>query len=296
MTVLAQSVCAVGATLGEGPAWIDDALWFVDIKQQKLHRFTPDHGTLDSWSAPAQPGWVLPSSDGSLLCGLQTGLHHFHAGNGAFTPLVAVEPSQPGNRLNDAAVDCHGRLWLGSMDDAETAPTGHIYRGDARGVARLLGGITITNGPAVSADGTLLYHVDTLARTIYVSEIDDDGTLRGTRPFVTIASGEGHPDGPVVDAEGYLWVGLWGGWSARRYSPAGDLVQTVRFPVANVTKIALGGRDGLTAYATTATKGLSATERADQPLAGNVFTFALDVPGPHPHPVGPIAPRRHYDG
>jgi sugar lactone lactonase YvrE len=51
----------------------------------------------------------------------------------------------------------------------------------------------------------------------------------------------------------------------------------VRFPVANITKIALGGEDGKTAYATTARQGLSADALAAQPLAGNVFTFRVDV-------------------
>jgi sugar lactone lactonase YvrE len=65
----------------------------------------------------------------------------------------------------------------------------------------------------------------------------------------------------------------------RRYSPQGTLLDFVRFPVANVTKIAFGGRDLRTVYATTAAKGLSEADRAAQPHAGDLFAFRTDVPG-----------------
>lgn len=294
MTATPYPVCRVGATLGEGPAWIDGALWFIDIKQRRIHRFDPVDGDCRSWDAPAQVGWILPFAEGGMVCGLQTGLHHFDPGTGRFTHIVDIEPGCPGNRLNDATVDIHGRLWFGSMDDAETAASGHIYRADAAGIARVASDIVITNGPAASPDGTLLYHVDTLARTIFVSRIGDDGALSGTRLFAAIDAVDGYPDGPVIDNEGCLWIGLWGGWSARRYSPAGELLTTIRFPVANVTKIAFGGADGRIAYATTAAKGLSEVELSDQPYAGDLFAFALDVAGPPVRPVGAFLPERRY--
>lgn len=282
--------CPVGATLGEGPVWVpaDRALWFVDIKQRKLHRFSPDIGKLDSWDAPAQPGWILPASQGRHICGLQTGLTSFDPASGTFAHLGAVEPDLPGNRLNDATLDCHGRVWFGSMDDGEREASGHFYRADARGIARVISGIPITNGPAVSPGGDLLYHTDTLAGVISVSAINPDGSLGKARTFVTIDPADGHPDGPTVDAEGCLWTALWGGWSARRYSPSGELLATVRFPAANITKIAFGGADGRTAYATSARKGLSEAELSAQPNAGDLFQFDAGVPGQPARNIGAI--------
>ena len=49
--------------------------------------------------------------------------------------------------------------------------------------------------------------------------------------------------------------------------------------MANITKIAFGGPDLRTAYATTAAKGLSPRERAEQPLAGALFAFDPGVAG-----------------
>jgi sugar lactone lactonase YvrE len=139
--------------------------------------------------------------------------------------------------------------------------------------------VCITNGPALSPDGNTLYHTDTLGRRILASTLDFKRIPRATRVFATIEEGAGYPDGPTVDSEGCVWTGMFGGWSVRRFHPDGRLLSVVQFPVANVTKIAFGGEDLCTAYATTGRKGLGPTELAAQPLAGALFSFRVDVPG-----------------
>jgi len=291
MAIEPQHYLTVGATLGEGPLWHDGALWFTDIKERAIYRHRPGN-MLERWSAPDQVGWVQPAADGTMIAGLKSGLHTFDPGTGGFTPLAAVEAERPGNRLNDSTVDPLGRLWFGSMDDAEAAPTGAIYRADKRGVVRVIDGICITNGPATSPDARTLYHCDTLGGTIWRCDIDGDGAVAGTHVFASLdVRTQGFPDGPIVDADGFVWVGFFGGWCVRRYAADGRQVDEVRFPVANVTKIVIGGADGRTAFATTASKGLDAAERARQPMAGDVFTFAAGVAGQPPTPVSALNPK-----
>jgi sugar lactone lactonase YvrE len=278
----ARSVLAVQATLGEGPVWVerDQALWFVDIKQHKVHRFDPASGDHKSYDAPCQVGWVLPSDDGKFIAGLQQGLARFDPATGAFEVIHAPEAATPGNRLNDATVDPQGRIWFGSMDDGEASDSGRVYcldRGEVRDSG--LPPICITNGPAVSPDGRTLYHTDTLGRVIHKVPVHENGTLGAPAVFATIDEADGWPDGSICDSEGHVWIGLWGGWRARRYAPTGEIAAEVRLPAANITKIALGGPDLRTAYATSARKGLDAEALAGQPLAGNVFAFEVDVPG-----------------
>jgi sugar lactone lactonase YvrE len=277
-----RSVLDVQATLGEGPVWVerDQALWFVDIKQHKVHRFDPASGDHKSYDAPCQVGWVLPSDDGKFIAGLQQGLARFDPATGAFEVIHAPEAATPGNRLNDATVDPQGRIWFGSMDDGEASDSGRVYcldRGEVRDSG--LPPICITNGPAVSPDGRTLYHTDTLGRVIHKVPVHENGTLGAPAVFATIDEADGWPDGSICDSEGHVWIGLWGGWRARRYAPTGEIAAEVRLPAANITKIALGGPDLRTAYATSARKGLDAEALAGQPLAGNVFAFEVDVPG-----------------
>ncbi|HEY8509672.1 MAG TPA: SMP-30/gluconolactonase/LRE family protein, partial [Steroidobacteraceae bacterium] len=171
-------------------------------------------------------------------------------------------------------------LWFGSMDDAENEPTGKLYRLAAKDRLETLDdGYVITNGPAWSPDGRTFYHTDTLERVIYAFDVPSPGVLRNKRVFARIEEGAGYPDGTTVDSEGCVWVAFFDGWKVRRYSPTGEVLATVRFPCANVTKIAFGGADRRTVYATTAWKGLSKEQRAAQPLAGDLFRFRVDVPG-----------------
>src|SRR3982751_6028672 len=275
-------VWELAAELGEGPVWVqrDQALWFVDIKKKQIHRYHPASGGKSSWEAPEQVGFVLPAERGGFVVGLQSGLYHFDEQSGAFELIVEVEPDKPGNRLNDGVVDPAGGLWFGTMDNAEKAKSGAFYCfAEGRLTRTRIDNIAITNGPAVSPDGRLLYVVDTLKGTIDRAEIGDDGTLGEPRPFVRIDPKDGHPDGPTIDSEGCVWISLYAGWEAHRYSPSGELVERVRFPVANITKLAFGGAGLRTAYATTARQLLSADEIAKQPLIGGLFEFPVSVGG-----------------
>jgi sugar lactone lactonase YvrE len=279
-----QCVWPLGAVLGEGPLWSpsEQALWFVDIKKKQIHRYDHRSGQTLSWEAPAQPGFIVPYARGGFLVGLKTGLHRFGPDTRMFWRLSEVEPDRPGNRLNDGAVDPQGRLWFGSMHDGETDETGRLYRLDEDGPRAMDDGYCITNGPAFSPDGRTLYHTDTLKKIIYAFDVDGSGAIANKRVFATIEDGAGYPDGPVVDSEGCLWTGLFAGWSVRRYAPSGELISTVKFPCANITKIAFGGPELTTVYATTAAKGLSAAELEAQPLAGGLFRFETDVKGQAP--------------
>lgn len=276
------SVWQLGAPLGEGPVWVerDQALWFVDIKGHKVHRYDPVTGATRSWDAPGQVSFILPIEAGGFVAGLQTGLSRFDERDGSFTHICDPEPQHPGNRLNDATVDPQGRLWFGSMDDAESATSGEIYRLAADGRCVAAGHVVaITNGPAVSPDGKTLYHVDTLGGVVYACEIAPDGTLANRREFVRIPNDEGYPDGPTVDSEGCVWISLYAGWGVRRYSPEGELLEEVKFPVSAITKIAFGGPDLKTVFATTANKHVAPEDLSKEPHAGDLFRFEVSVAG-----------------
>lgn len=275
-----RSVWSVEAELGEGPVWAGGALWFVDIKKRHIHRCDAEGGARRSWDAPEQIGFLLPAEGGGFVAGLQSGLSRFDPETGAFERVAGVEPGHPGNRINDGVVDPSGRLWFGTMDNGEKEPTGSFYS-YRRGTLRPSGltGIAITNGPAVSPDGRIFYWVDTLGRTISACDLRDDGSLGESRLLVKLGAEEGFPDGPTVDAEGCVWISLYWGWEARRYSPEGALLETISFPVSNITKIAFGGEDLRTVYATTARQGIAPDALGKQPEAGALFAFEVDVPG-----------------
>lgn len=277
-----RCVWPLAAKLGEGPVWStsEAALWFVDIKSKQVHRFDPATGAKQSWNGPDQVTFVLPRTDGAYIAGLPGKLARFDSATGQFETLCTLEPSLPGNRTNDACIDANGTLWFGTMDDGCKERTGSLYSWNGKDAPVAHDNdYAISNGPAFSPDGRRFYHTDTLRRTVYRFDVAHNGMLSGKRTFVKIEESAGVPDGSVVDAEGCVWVALYGGWGVRRYSPEGTLLKTIAFPCANVTKIAFGGPDLKTAFATTAAQDVSAGKAAKQPLAGGLFAFDVDVPG-----------------
>ncbi len=283
----AEHFLTIGAHLGEGPAWIEGALWFVDIKGKTVFKVETTTKTVTRWPSPEHVGWVLPSAHGGLIAGLQSGPHRFDPADGSFTRIAQVHTDLPDNRLNDAAIDAAGRIWFGSMDNLEESETGVVFVLDQGKVTQTdIPAITITNGPAISPCGDFLYHVDTLARQVFRHAINADGTPGEGELFLDFTTPEradwGHPDGAICDAQGGIWQGFFGGAAARRFAPDGTLTHEVRFPVSNITKIALGGEDGCTAFATSARQGLSAEQLAAQPLAGDIFTFRVEIPAGAP--------------
>lgn len=273
----AELVWDLGAELGEGPVWDDDrqALWFVDIKGWRLHRFTPSTGDKSSWDAPEQIGFALPADDGSLVCGVRGGLYRFDVDAGTFSLICAVEEDRPQNRLNDGYVAPDGSLWFGTMDDSEAQKSGALYRWSGGELVRHDDGYGVTNGPCLSPDGKTLYHHDTLARTVLAFD-HADGTLSNRRVFAM--TGDGFPDGPSMDSAGVLHVGLFNGWGVAQFDPSGQRIGTIRLPVQTVTKAAFGGPDLRDLYCTTAWLG-NADKRTAQPTLGGLYRVRVATPG-----------------
>jgi xylono-1,5-lactonase len=270
----------VGAELGEGPAWFADegALRFVDIKGGRLHRYDPATDERETLAIGGMPSFVLPTGGGGMVIGSRKHILPVSR-TGEVGPPLAELAMPEHNRTNDAAVDSHGRLWLGTMDDEEQQPTGALWCLTG-GVLRHMGGeAVVTNGPAIIPDGRTLYHVDSGARTIWRFTIGEGPTVEDREVFLQLCEADGHPDGVVLDSEQCLWVALWDGWGLRRYSPEGQLLLTVDLPCARVTKLAFGGPDLMTAYVTTARTGLNPAELARQPLAGALFAFDAPAAG-----------------
>lgn len=283
LTIATRRVLDAQFKLGEGALW--DAqrqvVWFVDIKRHYLWSYDPASGSNARAQAPGQIGWALPAEGGLLLCGLQDGLYTFDPATQVFSKLMNVPGEPAHNRLNDACTDPWGRVWLGSMDDSEGQASGRFYMFD-RGHVVPAGpaGISITNGPAVSAQGDRIYFTDTLGQKIMVADLSPAG-VGEAREFVNTGAiwPDAYPDGPVVDAEGHVWSGMYAGSRVARFSPDGRLVAEVEFAAQNITKMAFGGADLRTAYVTTASKDQAGAPDPAYPDGGYLLAFEAPVAG-----------------
>jgi sugar lactone lactonase YvrE len=280
----------VRADLGEGPIWDAERqrLLFVNIMRGEVHAFDPATGVDDIIAVDQPVGAVTPSVRGDWIIAARDGFLRLDPSTGATSLLAAVEEDHPENRMNDGYCDARGRFWAGTLSMLRRRDVAALYRLDTDGhVKRMLTGITTSNGIDWSLDSRQMYYIDSGTSRVDVFDFDlERGELSKRRPLVIVPDGEGKPDGLVVDAQGFLWVALWGGSTVRRYAPDGQLDRTIRMPVTQPTKCAFGGPDLADLYITSAWQGLPADAPFTQPRAGSLFRCRPGVTGRPAHPFG----------
>ena len=273
------------AELGEGPLWdsLRARLLFVDILRGEIHDFDPATGDdrvvriggfVGAVGLTSGPDWIVAADRGFVLVDMATG---------AARPVAVVEGGRDDTRMNDGAVDSHGRFWAGTMSLRRQEGQGTLYRLDPDGrVTPMLAPVTTSNGIDWSPDDRHMYYADTRTRRIDMFDFDASlGAIANRRPFVDLAAaGEhGSPDGLVVDAEGFVWLALWQGGGVRRYAPDGRLDRAISLPVTYTTKCAFGGANLDELYVTTASSPLAPDERRREPHAGGIFRLRPGVRG-----------------
>jgi sugar lactone lactonase YvrE len=259
--------------LGEGPVWLPETgeLLRVDIAAGVVHRWTPATGEAERVEAGDCVTAAVPRRDGGLVVARRHRIELWDAAGGVCA-LAELEPDHAGNRCNDAKADPAGRLWVGTMSTTRQAGAAALYRVEAEGRATpVIRGTTVSNGMAWSPTGTRMYFADSPTGRIDVLDYHSDtGTVRDRRSFAAVD--EGIPDGLTVDAEGGVWVAVFGGGQVRGYAPDGSLAAVADLPVDHPTSVTFGGPDLATLYVTSA--------RGDgAPLAGAVFALRPGVVG-----------------
>jgi sugar lactone lactonase YvrE len=283
-----ELVLDAGAEVGEGPVWDEKSrsLLWVDITAGTVHLFDPAGESSRSFDIGQHVGAAVFRGGGGLALALRGGFGLLDLDSGQVEEIGETERSRPGNRMNDGKCDSGGRFWAGSMTYSEQGREGSLYRLEPdRRVVTVLSGVGLSNGLAWSPDDRLMYYIDSLARGIDVFDFDaSTGAISNRRRLIDVPDSQGTPDGMTVDSEGCLWVAFWNGGAVRRFRPDGAFLQQVPLPVRQVTSCAFGGGDLGDLYITSAARGLSEGQLADQPHAGSLFRCRPGVSGMPSHP------------
>lgn len=282
-----EVVAEAGAELGEGPVWDTRTgrLVWVDIPSGRVFLTDVRSGVSEVIQAPLPVGAVAPRAAGGFIAALEDGF--WVLGDGPPRPLARIPEARPGLRFNDGTCDPAGRFWAGTMASSGAPGAGALYRLDVDGTAtRVLDGVTLSNGLAWSSDGGTLFYIDTPTRRIDAFDCTPaTGEIGNRRSVVHLAPEAGLPDGMTIDAQGGLWVALWGGGAVHRYLD-GRLDRVIGLPVSQPTSCAFGGDDFDELFVTSAADELTAEQRDAQPLAGAVFRLRPGVRGLPPATYG----------
>ncbi len=191
--------------------------------------------------------------------------------------------------MNDGACDPQGRFWFGTLADDVRPGGGALYRLERDGQVELvLPDLTISNGLGWSPDGRTMYLADSGPRVVHAYEFNGDAaTISNGRVLVSLPEEIGTPDGLTVDADGDVWVAVYGGGRVHRYAPDGVLREVLHLPTPQSTSCAFAGPGLHHLYVTTATEGWTDEQRRTQPGAGLVYRFETDATG---RPAAPFRP------
>lgn len=264
--------------LGEGPLWDAHAgvLRWVDITAGAVLTGELDAGGSIRPTARAEFGETVGAvalAEGGALVVVGARRLWSVSPSGERTPGPVLIPDDVPARTNDAAVGPDGALLVGTHALADDTGPQRLLRVSAGAVGVLDDDLGLSNGLAWSPDGGTLYSVDTLARTVWARDYDPaTGATGPRRVHLTVA---GLPDGATADADGGLWVALWGSGEVRRFARDGRCTDTVSLPVPNTSSVCFAGPELDVLVVTTARQGLSAGALAEHPASGSLFTTSV---------------------
>ena len=238
--------------VGESPVWsvAEQALYWVDIEGQRVHRLDWASRMQHSWDLPERVGCIALSNRGTVIAALETGIFEvtLHTAPAASLKRLAhITHPQTGMRFNDGRCDAQGRLWVGTMvrDMALASAAGGIYCLDEKGLrGPVLEGYITPNGMGFSPDGRTAYLSDShpSRQTIWTHSYDSSSGTWGARTlWVDMKPLPGRPDGAAVDAEGCYWICGNDAGQVHRFAPDGTLLRSVAVPVSKPAMCAFGG-------------------------------------------------------
>jgi sugar lactone lactonase YvrE len=285
--------------LGEGPVWdaARNRLLWVDIRRGlvlvgelreeaavEIVDRVAFAGTVGAVAVAESGDWLVAGGEELLI----------RSADGAVTRGPRLLPAGSGRRLNDGRPDPAGRFVVGSLClDGESRTEVLVRLDEDGGIRTLDDDLTLSNGLAWSADGTRMYSVDTMRRTVFARSYDPaTGRVGDRAEFLHLE--DGFPDGMCLDAEEHLWIAMWGLGQVRRYSPGGELIAIIDVPAPHTSSIAFAGPDLDLLVITTATQDLTATQLAEFPESGRLFITRPGVRGLRQAPWNGLGRQRQH--
>jgi len=226
--------------LAENPLWHpgQHCVYWTDIPAGKIYRLNVLSGKEDIiYHGDPVGGFTFQQNDALLLFRVKD--IAILNPNGCVSPLR--EFSDKGMlRFNDVIADPEGRVFAGTMG---THPDAGLYRMDLDGtIAKLFSGTGCSNGMGFSPDLKTFYWTCSTTRQIFRFDYNrDSGAITNRTVFFSAKENDGIPDGLTVDVEGCIWSARWAGASVVRHAVDGTVLNSIQYPVTNITSVCFGG-------------------------------------------------------
>jgi sugar lactone lactonase YvrE len=268
--------------LGESPIWHTErkSCFWVDIDGCAFYEFNMDQHAIIKRQLDCTVSLLKQTPDHHLILGLKGGIGRFNLETSELSLISDLNRSWTDHRCNDGVCDQDGALWIGTTHVQHLDASGCVYQLNKDGSSKvMLTDLTISNGMVWSLDQKRLYFIDSVTREIR-QYLRTEAGLEFEKVSVRIPPSLGLPDGMAIDAEGKLWIALWGGFGVGRWDPqTGKLLEFLKVPVPHVSACAFVGDHLDKLLITTARKGLEPELLEIYPESGQVFIAEVGVRG-----------------
>ena len=262
--------------VAESPVWDDrsESLYFVDIREKCYFRMDYRTGKTQKYEVPQMLGCMALCENGDLLLSMEDGVYRRSAADGTLS-LAHQVISLKGERFNDGKVGPDGCYYVGT---AGANFSGAFYRLRNGVLEELFDGCGCSNGLDWINGGETMIYCD--SRKQLLERFDFSGEKHGITNRQTICKIDvnfGSGDGLCTDADGNVWLAVWGGSCVLHIDPAsGEILDRIELPTTQVSSCCFAGEDLKDLIITTASVRL---DLAEQPMAGKVFRYRTNVSG-----------------
>lgn len=261
--------------LGESPFWHRDrqSIFWVDVEEGILHEQKLSSESPTIWEVGKKIAVILSVKGNEVLLGCQDGIGRFNLITEEWKLEAPIQLDVETQRCNDGGFDPMGNVWIGSMDVQVKDGLASLYRIAANGQSsKVLENLTIPNGLVFSLDHKKMYFIDTPTRTVKVYFLDSTGKITLDKPAILVPKSMGMPDGMTIDADGMLWIALYGGAAVGRWNPSnGQLLEAIAIPALHVTSCCFASEALDELIVTSAKENMTEAQLAMYPQSGNVF-------------------------
>lgn len=272
--------CPSADTLGLDPVWIprEQALYWLDVRNSKLHRLIPGKSAHQNWTMHPPIVSIAPSPHG-IIFATEKSLCHFCPDTEKRTVFLELESFVTGQRMTALRCDGRGRLLVATTNDVAGEGSGYLLSVDADfRFTCLLSNLRSSSSIDWRPNPHRLYVRETDQNHVqcYDYNISDGSVRRRSQP----AGAE--PNWLqcfAVDTENCLWSAQLQPGQVTRFSPEGEILSVIALPASQVTACAFGGPGLRTLFVTSASEGLSQTELSSQSEAGHLFAVKVGIPG-----------------
>lgn len=243
-------VIAEGLQFAEGPAYVNNNLYFSDIAANKIYKWNENIGSQIYLNNSGAANGIYPDKSGKMIvC------------QGGNKQLISIDANQnisvltdefndiPYNEPNDVWISPNGNIYF--TDPVYTGtlsqPGEYVYSvlSSSGEVIKVADDLTRPNGIIGTPDGSKLYIADHGDSKIYQYTISGNGHLSNKKLFAAIQA-----DGLSIDTDGNLYAASK---SIMIYNSSGTLIKTIDIP-GTITNICVTEGEKKTAFITTHNK------------------------------------------